>query len=84
MITKEERKYLRDLCTKIVKRGATLIAPDDVRLSLRALDTIDALEKERDHYLEALETIASDALPGCLDRRQCARDYLDGEEEGDE
>ena len=52
--------------------------------AIELLDTIDVLEKERDHYLEALETIASDALPGCLDRLQCARDYLDGEEEEDE
>lgn len=38
----------------------------------------EGVEEERNAYLEALETIASDAPSGCLDRKQCARDYLDG------
>ena len=48
------------------------------RWARRAID----MEAERDRYREALETIASDALSGSLDRKQCARDYLDGVEKG--
>ena len=80
MMTKEEREEIKAhaILTRLVglKRVEML-----TEHAIELFGQIEALEKERDHYLEALETIASDALPGCLDRRQCARDYLDGEEE---
>ena len=83
MMTKEERDEMKSYAMLSQSVGIKKVAILTEH-AIELLDQIDALEKERDRYLEALETIASDAGPGCLDRRQCARDYLDGEEEDDE